>query len=87
MPTTTFTCWGAHLFEAMFVNLARRIRDDAATRLSDGDVGIGTGLDRLRIALALLRSRGDVAHLRGGAAQQYSQPLSCYGCSRLNGTL
>ncbi len=66
MPTTTCTCWGAHLFEAMVAQLARRIRHEATTRISDGDVGVGTGLDRLRIALALLRSRGDVvAHLLG----------------------
>ncbi len=65
MPTTTSTCWRAHLFEATFVTLARRIRDGAVTRISDGDVGVGTGLDRLRIALALLRSRGDVTRLQG----------------------
>ncbi len=65
MPTTTCTSWGTDLFEAMVVQLARPIRDDATTRISDGDVGVGAGLDRLRIALALLRSRGDVADLLG----------------------
>ncbi len=49
----------------MFAQLARRIRHEATTRISDGDVGVGAGLDRLRIALAHLRSRGDVADLLG----------------------
>ncbi len=66
MATTTSNYWGAHLFEASFVNLARRIRE-------------GTGIDHLRVALDLLRSRGYVVHLQG-------EPHSKTASNGLNGT-
>ncbi len=52
MATTTSNYWGAHLFEASLVKLARRVRE-------------GTGVDHLRVGRALLRSRGCVVHLQG----------------------